>query len=114
MLNLLLDPMSQQHGDFSDFDISLFTLPSPPWHTLFPTDWSPLFPDTVIPMQGADIAVIHYPGDPGNCLPLCFPSTLPFRSPFIPLPSPSPPLHFSIYLIINLLLLYRRSTIVYT
>lgn len=64
--NSLLDPVSEQHGDFQDFNIALFTLPSPPWHTLFPTDWSPLFPDVVIPGQGETIAAIHYPGDPSN------------------------------------------------
>ncbi len=62
----LLDPMSEQHDDFKDFDIALFTLPSSPWQTLFPTDWSPLFPDVVIPGQGVTIIAIHYPGDPSN------------------------------------------------
>lgn len=57
----LLDPMSEQHSDFVDFDIALFTLPNPPWHTLFPFDWSPLFPDVIIPGQGETIVSIHYP-----------------------------------------------------
>lgn len=49
--------MSEQHGDFVDFDIALFVAPG--------LNWRPLFPDVAVPQGGAKIGAIHYPGDPG-------------------------------------------------
>jgi hypothetical protein len=63
-----MSAIPKQQEDFQDFDLALFKLPGPPWHTLFPTDWTPLFPDPVVPTQQAEMASIHYPGDPGNNL----------------------------------------------
>jgi len=55
------DPMSEQHGDFVDFDIALFVAPD--------LNWRPLFPDVVVPQGGAKIGAIHYPGDPDGAIP---------------------------------------------
>lgn len=54
--------MSEQHDDFIDFDVALFVAPG--------VTWPPLFPDVLLPQEGAKIAAIHYPGDPGIiCMP---------------------------------------------
>jgi len=61
------EPMNPaQNTDFADFDLCLYELPASPWHTLFPGDWSPLFPATTIPNVGQKIVVIHYPADPAH------------------------------------------------
>ena len=50
--------MSDQHGDFIDYDLVLFELSS--------VGWQPLFPDTALPQEETAIGAFHYPGDPGN------------------------------------------------
>jgi len=59
---LLLDPMSDQHGDFIDYDLVLFELSS--------VGWQPLFPDTALPHEETAIGAFHYPGDPDGTPPL--------------------------------------------